>query len=165
MKIDKHTVATVTYSLAIEGEHVETADKSKPLTFLVGAQSMIPGFEQQLLGKEPGDSYDITVSPAEGYGAPNPEAVVDLPKDVFKVEGELQEDLLVEGNVIPLQDQEGNPMQGVVQEIGEDTVKMDLNHPLAGKTLHFKGEVLEVREATEEEIAHGHVHGPGGHEH
>lgn len=165
MKIDKHTVATVTYSLDIEGEHVETADKSKPLTFLVGAQSMIPGFEQQLLGKEPGDPYDITVSPEEGYGAPNPEAVVDLPKDVFKVEGELQEDLLVEGNVIPLQDQQGNPMQGVVLEIGEDTVKMDLNHPLAGKTLHFTGEVLDVREATEEEIAHGHVHGPGGHQH
>lgn len=165
MKIDKHTVATLTYSLDIEGEHVETADKSKPLTFLVGAQTMIPGFEQQLLGKEPGDPYDITVGPAEGYGAPNPEAIVDLPKEVFKVDGELQEDLMVEGNVIPLQDQQGNPMQGVVLEVGEDTVKMDLNHPLAGKTLHFTGEVLEVREATEEEIAHGHVHGPGGHQH
>jgi FKBP-type peptidyl-prolyl cis-trans isomerase SlyD len=88
-----------------------------------------------------------------------------LPKDVFKIDGELQEDMLVEGNIIPLQDQQGNPMQGVVLEIGGDTVKMDLNHQLAGKTLHFSGEVLEVREATKEEIAHGHVHGPDGHHH
>jgi FKBP-type peptidyl-prolyl cis-trans isomerase SlyD len=165
MKIDKHTVASVTYSLDVDGEHVETTDKSNPLTFLVGVGSMIPGFEQQLVGKETGDKYDITVTPEEGYGAPNPEAIVDLPKDVFKIDGELQEDMLVEGNIIPLQDQQGNPMQGVVLEVGGDTVKMDLNHQLAGKTLHFSGEVLEVREATKEEIAHGHVHGPDGHHH
>ncbi len=165
MKIDKHTVASVTYALDVDGEHVEKTDKSNPLTFLVGVGSMIPGFEQQLLGKEEGDAYDITVSPNEGYGDTNPEAIVDLPKDVFTIEGELQEDMLVEGNIIPLQDQQGNPMQGVVLEVGEETVKMDLNHQLAGKTLHFTGEVVEVREATKEEIAHGHVHGAGGHHH
>lgn len=165
MKIDKHTVASVTYTLEVDGEHVETADKSNPLTFLVGVGSMIPGFEQQLVGKEPGDTYDIAVSPSEGYGDPNPEAIIDLPKDVFKIEGELQEDMMVVGNVIPLQDQQGNPMQGIVLEVGDDTVKMDLNHQLAGKSLHFTGEVLEVRSATKDEIAHGHVHGPGGHHH
>lgn len=165
MKIDKHTVASVTYALEVEGELVEKTEKSNPLTFLVGVGMMIPGFEQQLLGKEPGDSYNITVSPEEGYGDADPQAIVDLPKDVFKIDGELQEDMLVEGNIIPMQDQNGQPLQGVILEVGDDTVKLDFNHMLAGKTLHFTGEVLEVRKATAEEISHGHVHGPGGHHH
>lgn len=165
MKIDKHTVASVTYTLKVDGELVEQTDKENPLTFLVGVGMMIPGFENQLMGKEAGDKYEITVAPAEGYGEKDPEAIVDLPKDVFKVEGQLQEDMLVEGNVIPLQDQSGHPLQGVVVEVAEDTVKMDLNHRLAGQTLNFTGEVLEVRPATEEEISHGHVHGAGGHQH
>ena len=105
------------------------------------------------------------MKPEDGYGESDPQAIVDLPKDVFKVNGEIQDDLLVEGNVIPLQDQNGSPLQAVVLEVGEDTVKMDFNHMLAGKTLHFKGEVVEVRQATQEEINHGHVHGPGGHHH
>lgn len=165
MKIDKNTVASVTYSLEVDGEPIEQTGKDQPLTFLVGVGMMIPGFENQLIGKEPGDAYDITVEPAEGYGEKDPEAIVDLPKDAFQIDGKIQEDMLKEGNVIPLQDQQGNPFQGVVVEVGADTVKVDLNHRLAGKTLHFKGEVLEVREATEEEISHGHVHGPGGHHH
>lgn len=165
MKIDKNTVASVTYALEVEGELVEKTDKSNPLTFLVGVGMMIPGFEQQLIGKQPGDNYDITVQPEDAYGESDPQAIVDLPKDVFKVDGELQDDLLVEGNVIPLQDQNGSPLQAVVLEVGEDTVKMDFNHMLAGKTLHFKGEIVDVREATAEEINHGHVHGPDGHHH
>lgn len=165
MKIDKNTVASVTYALEVEGELVEKTDKSNPLTFLVGVGMMIPGFEQQLVGKQPGDNYDITVQPEDAYGESDPQAIVDLPKDVFKVDGELQDDLLVEGNVIPLQDQNGSPLQAVVLEVGEDTVKMDFNHMLAGKTLHFKGEIVDVREATAEEINHGHVHGPDGHHH
>lgn len=165
MKIDKHTVATVTYTLEVDGNLVEKTDKSNPLTFLAGVGMMIPGFEQQLVGKEPGDKYDISVKPEEGYGVSDPEAIIDLPKNIFVVDGKLQEDMLVEGNVIPLQDQQGHPLQGVVLEVGEDTVKMDMNHQLAGKTLHFTGEILEVRKATQDEINHGHVHGPGGHHH
>lgn len=165
MKIDKNTVVTVTYTLKVDGELVEETNQENPLTFLAGVGMMIPGFENQLLGKEPGDSYDITVEPAEGYGDTDPEAIIDLPKDIFKVDGQLQEDMLVVGNIIPLQDQNGHPLQGVVLEIGDDTVKMDLNHRLSGKTLHFTGKVLEVRAATQDEISHGHVHGPGGHHH
>lgn len=165
MKIDKNTVVTVTYTLKVDGELVEQTNKENPLTFLAGVGMMIPGFENQLVGKEPGDQYDITVQPEEGYGETDPEAIVDLPKDIFKVDGQIQEDMLVVGNIIPLQDQNGHPLQGVVLEVGDDTVKMDLNHRLSGKTLHFTGEVLEVRPATEDEISHGHVHGPGGHHH
>lgn len=165
MKIDKHTVVTVTYTLKVDGELVEETNKENPLTFLAGVGMMIPGFENQLAGKQPGDTYDITVKPEEGYGDTDPEAIIDLPKDIFKVDGQLQEDMLVVGNIIPLQDQNGQPLQGVVLEVGDETVKMDLNHRLSGKTLHFTGEVLEVRPATEDEISHGHVHGPGGHHH
>jgi FKBP-type peptidyl-prolyl cis-trans isomerase SlyD len=165
MKIDKHTVASVTYTLEVDGELVEKTEQSNPLSFLVGVGMMIPGFEQQLLGKQAGDTYNITVPPQDGYGDTDPQAIVDLPKDVFKIDGELQEDMLVEGNIIPMQDQNGNPLQGVILEVGESTVKLDFNHMLAGKTLQFSGEVLEVRPATQEEISHGHVHGPGGHHH
>ena len=165
MKISKNTVASVTYSLEVEGELIEKTDKNDPLVFLVGVGSMIPGFERQLLGKEAGDTYKITIDPEEGYGEADPEAIVDLSKDIFMVDGKLQEEMLVEGKVVPMQDQNGNPLQGVVVEVGDDSVKMDFNHRLAGKTLEFAGEVIEVREATQDEISHGHVHGPGGHHH
>lgn len=165
MKIDKHSVTSVTYALEVEGELIEKTDKENPLTFLVGVGSMIPGFENQLLGKAMGENYEITVEPEEGYGTIDPKAIVDLSKDIFVVDGELQEEMLIEGNVIPLQDQDGNPIQGVIKAIGEETVKMDFNHQFAGKTLKFKGEVLEVRPATKEELDHGHAHGPGGHHH
>ena len=165
MEIAKHTVTSLTYALRIDGELIEKNDNDNPLTFLAGVGMMIPGFERQLMGKKPGDNYDIMIQPEEGYGEVDPEAIIDLSKDVFKVNGQLQEDLLYEGNVIPLQDQEGHPLHGTVVEIGEDKVKMDFNHKLAGKTLHFIGEILEVRQATPDEINHGHVHGPGGHHH
>jgi FKBP-type peptidyl-prolyl cis-trans isomerase SlyD len=165
MKIDKHTVASVTYTLSIEGQEIEQAGKDNPLTFLVGVGMMIPGFENQLLGKAPGDSYNITVEPSEGYGEVNDDAIAYLPISVFMVDGQLQEDMLTPGMVIPLQDQDGNPMEATILEVEEERVKMDFNHMLAGKTLNFSGEVLEVRQATAEEIDHGHVHGPGGHHH
>ena len=165
MKIEKHTVTSLTYALEVEGELLEETDKSHPLTFLVGTQAMIPGFERQLLGKSSGDQYDITIEPKEGYGEMNPDAIVDLSKEIFKVDGEIKNDLLQEGKVIPMQDHQGHPLQGTVLEIGDETVKMDFNHQLAGKTLHFKGEILDVRKASAEEIEHGHVHGPNGHHH
>jgi FKBP-type peptidyl-prolyl cis-trans isomerase SlyD len=165
MEIANNTVTSVTYALTVDDQLVEQTDSSNPLTFLVGSGNMIPGFETQLKGLNKGDNYEIKIEPAEGYGEVNPEAVVDLPKDVFVVDGKIQEDLLVEGNVIPLQDNNGNPLQGIVKEVKEDAVKMDFNHQLAGKELHFKGEVLDVREATPVEVEHGHVHGEGGVEH
>ncbi len=165
MKIQKDHVASLTYTLKIDDELIEQTDAANPLTFLVGTGAMIPGFERQLLGKEAGEHYDFTVTPEEGYGALDPDAVVDLSKEVFVVNGELQEEMLVEGNSIPMQDQDGQQLTGVVREVGSDTVKIDFNHQLAGKTLHFTGEIVEVRPATSDELAHGHVHGPGGHHH
>lgn len=93
------------------------------------------------------------------------EAIIDLEKSIFEVNGVIDQKLLEIGNTITMQDQHGNPLDGIVVEVGSDTVKMDFNHPLAGESLHFSGEILEVRDATAEEIAHGHVHGPHGHHH
>ncbi len=165
MKIEKHTVASVTYSLEVDGNLIEKTDEQNPLTFLVGLGQMIPGFENQLVGKDQGESYDITVSPAEGYGEIDPSAIVELPQDVFKVDGTIDLNVMKVGNVVPMQDQNGNRLQGTVQQINESTVTVDFNHQLAGKTLNFKGQVLTVRTATPEEVEHGHVHGPGGHQH
>jgi FKBP-type peptidyl-prolyl cis-trans isomerase SlyD len=165
MEIAKNTVVSLTYALEVEGELIERTDKDNPLVFLVGTGSMIPGFEHQLLGKQKGDTYKITIPPEDGYGESDPEAVVELSKDIFKIDGLLQEDMLEEGKVVPMQDQNGQPLQGIVVEVGEDNVKMDFNHRLAGKTLDFTGEILDVRAATSEEISHGHVHGEGGHHH
>lgn len=165
MKIKKNTVPSVTYQLMVEGEVVDQTDKTQPLTFLMGAGNMIPGFERQLEGLEQGDKYEFSVEPDEGYGTIDQNAIVDLPKDVFVVDGELKEDLLVVGNSIPMQDNKGNQLQGTVVDIAEDSVKMDFNHQLAGKVLDFSGEIIDVREATQDEISHGHVHGPGGHHH
>lgn len=165
MKIDKHTVPSLTYKLVVDGELVEETDKNNPLVFLAGVGTMIPGFERQLMGLKEGDSYSFDIDPAEGYGELNPEAVVEIPKDVFKVEGEVQNDILVVGNKVPMQDNQGRPLQGTVVEVADESVKMDFNHELAGKKLNFSGEVIEVREASQEEIDHGHVHGPNGHQH
>lgn len=165
MKISKNTVASLTYALKVEGELVEETDKNNPLVFLVGAGSMIPGFERQLMGKESGERYNFTIEPEEGYGDVDPNAVVDLSKDIFMVNDQLQEDMLIVGNVVPMQDQHGHPLQGVVVEVGDETVKMDFNHRLAGKSLEFSGEILDVRQATSDEVSHGHVHGAGGHHH
>ena len=94
----------------------------------------------------------------EGYGEVNEMAIIDLPKSIFEVDGELQEDLLVIGNRLPMRDSEGNALEGIILEIGDETVKMDFNHPLAGQDLNFTGKVENVREASDEEISHGHVH-------
>ena len=107
---------------------------------------------------EPGDKFDVTLAPADGYGEVDPSRIIDLPKAAFEVNGEVREDLLVPGNTIPMMNSMGGVIPGVVLEVSEDSVKMDLNHQMAGKTLHFTGEVLTVREATEKELTEG-LHG------
>ncbi len=163
MKIAKNTVPSVSYVLTVDGEVVDEAKNETPLSFIFGVGGMIPGFEKNLDGLETGDSYEFTLSPDEAYGEYNQNAVVDLPLSTFSVDGKIQEELLVVGKVIPMQDQNGNPLNGTVVGVGKETVKMDFNHMLAGKSLHFEGKVIDVREASPEELEHGHVHGPEGH--
>ena len=165
MKVGKHAVPSVTYSLEVAGEVVDQADEANPLVFIAGVGMMIPGFEAKLEGMSTGDSFDFEIASEEGYGPRDETAIVPLPIDTFKVEGKIDTEVVQVGAMMPMQDQNGNPLYGMILEMDEETVKMDFNHPLAGKDLHFTGKVVDVREATEEELEHGHVHGPGGHEH
>jgi FKBP-type peptidyl-prolyl cis-trans isomerase SlyD len=160
-------VISLTYELRAgnaQGDIIETADKANPAQFLFGTGNLIPDFENNVGPLSQGEAFEFTIQSDNAYGPVNQEAVVDLPKSVFVIDGELAADMLEIGNMVPMRDQEGNPLNGKVIEVSEEIVKMDFNHPLAGMDLHFKGEVLETREATEEEVSHGHVHtGKGGH--
>ena len=165
MKIAQNTVVEFSYELEVDGQVVDQCPKERPLDYIHGTGSLLPKLEEAIEGMEPGCTFDVTLSPADGYGEIDPSRVIDLPKTAFEVNGEIREDLLVVGNTIPMNSM-GGVIPGVVVEVSEDSVKMDLNHQMAGKTLHFKGEVVSVREATEKELTEGlhgeYVHSCGG---
>ncbi|MDY0342467.1 MAG: peptidylprolyl isomerase [Lentimicrobium sp.] len=168
MTISKNKVVSLTYELKLDdnkGQVVDKADKEQPLVFLFGAGNLLPKFESNIESLNVNDTFEFTLDSEDAYGKANNEAVIDLPIDIFKVDGKIDEEMLQIGNVIPMQDNNGNPLEGLVVEVSDDEVKMDFNHPLAGKILHFTGKVVDVRDASEEEISHGHVHGAHGHQH
>jgi len=163
MSIKPNTVVSLTYELHTTNEEgqqvfVEKADKENALVFLYGTGMMLPKFEEHLNGLNVGDEYSFELSAADGYGEIDPGAFADLPKDMFK-----DVELPAVGDVIPLQDNQGNHFRAGVTAVHEDVVAVDLNHPMAGKNLIFAGEILSVREATPEELSHGHAHGADGH--
>ena len=158
MKIAQNTVVEFSYDLEVDGQIVDQTTKERPLDYIHGTGSLLPKLEAHIEGMEPGDKFDVTLSPVDGYGEVDPSRIIDLPKTAFEVNGEIREDLLVPGNTIPMMNSMGGVIPGVVVEVTEDYVKMDLNHQMAGKTLHFTGEVISVREATEKELTEG-LHG------
>ena len=166
MKIEANKVVEFSYELEVDGQVVDRTTKERPLDYIHGTGSLLPKLEAHIEGMEPGATFDVTLSPADGYGEVDPSRIIDLPKAAFEVNGEVREDLLVPGNTIPMMNSMGGVIPGVVLEVSEDSVKMDLNHQMAGKTLHFTGEVLSVREATEKELTEGlhgeYVHTCGG---
>ena len=166
MKIGQNNVVEFCYELEVDGVVVDHTTQERPLDYIHGTGSLLPKLEAHIEGMEPGDKFDITLSPADGYGEVDPSRIIDLPKAAFEVNGEVREDLLVVGNTIPMMNSMGGVIPGVVVEVSEDSVKMDLNHQMAGKTLHFTGEIISVREATEKELTEGlhgeYVHTCGG---
>ena len=158
MKIKANSVVEFSYELEVDGQVVDQCPKERPLDYIHGTGGLLPKLEEHIEGMKPGDRFDVTLTPAEGYGEVDPQRIIDLPKAAFEVNGEIREDLLVPGNTIPMMNSMGGIIPGVVLEVTADTVKMDLNHQMAGKTLHFKGEVISVREATEKELTEG-LHG------
>ena len=158
MKIEANKVVEFSYELEVDGQVVDRTTKERPLDYIHGTGSLLPKLEAHIEGMEPGATFDVTLSPADGYGEVDPSRIIDLPKAAFEVNGEVREDLLVPGNTIPMMNSMGGVIPGVVLEVSEDSVKMDLNHQMAGKTLHFTGEVISVREATEKELTEG-LHG------
>ncbi len=153
MTIAKDKVVSVIYELRTEegGEIIEKAVAETPLTFHCGAGQMLEKFESNLMGLSVGSGFEFKLTTEEAYGPASEEAVIDLPLNIFEVDGEFDSEMIKEGNVVPMQDSSGRRMNGIVLEVGAETVKMDFNHPLAGDDLFFKGEVIEVREATQEE--------------
>ena len=158
MKIGQNKVVEFCYELEVDGQVVDHTTEERPLDYIHGTGSLLPKLEAHIEGMEPGAEFDVTLSPADGYGEIDPNRIIDLPKAAFEVNGEVREDLLVPGNTIPMMNSMGGVIPGVVLEVSEDSVKMDLNHQMAGKTLHFTGKVLTVREATEKELTEG-LHG------
>ena len=158
MKIAQNTVVEFSYELEVEGQVVDRTTKEKPLDYIHGTGSLLPKLEAHIEGMQAGDKFEITLAPADAYGEVDPQRIIDLPKAAFEVNGEVREDLLVPGNTIPMMNSMGGVIPGVVLEVTADSVKMDLNHQMAGKTLHFSGEIISVREATEKELTEG-LHG------
>lgn len=167
MEINSNKVVSLTYSLHhndAEGELMQEVKETEPYVFLFGVKQTLPEFEQNLNGKKAGEEFSFGIKSENSYGDRDEEQIVDLPKNIFMIDGKLA-DVVQPGHYVPLNDNEGNAMQGLVLEVTEEHVKMDFNHPMAGMDLYFSGKILDVREATQEEIDHGHVHGPGGHHH
>jgi FKBP-type peptidyl-prolyl cis-trans isomerase SlyD len=168
MQITKNKVVSLSYILKrdnAQGEIIEETRAGDPLVFLYGIGQMLPKFEEHLSTLKTGDDFEFTLSSDEAYGEMDQDAIIDLDKSIFMVDGKIDDEMLAIGNVIPMRDDQGHMLQGIVVNVTNESVRMDFNHPMAGNTLHFTGNVIEVREATAEEISHGHAHGAGGHHH
>lgn len=168
MQISKDKVVSLSYILKqddVNGELIEQTKDTDPLVFLFGVGQMLPKFEENLANLKSGDIFAFSIASAEAYGEFDQDAIIDLDKSIFMIDGKVDDQLLSIGNVIPMRDDQGNMLQGVVESMSDDSVRMDFNHPMAGKNLHFTGKIMDVREATVEELNHGHVHGEGGHHH
>ena len=153
MKIQDQTVVTMTYVLREKDENgriIQEATKENPFTFICGMHQVLPKFEENLMGKEPGDHYCFYLTPEEGYGLPDERNIVNLDKNIFMENGVLM-NIVKEGAQLMMQTYNG-PMMGVVREIGDSHVKMDFNHDLAGVHLCFSGEILDVRETTDDDF-------------
>ncbi|GIX37678.1 FKBP-type peptidyl-prolyl cis-trans isomerase [Silanimonas lenta] len=159
MKIEKDHVVRLHYTVSeAGGEAIESSREREPLAVLIGHNAIIPGLETALLGREAGERFEVTVTPDQAYGERRPGLVQRLPRKHFRNQK------LAPGMTIVVPTQMG-PRPVTVQKVGLSVVDVDLNHPMAGKTLGFEVEILEVREATAEEKEHGHVHGEGGVQH
>ena len=160
MNITKNSVVLFDYTLTDdEKEVIDSSKDGGPLAYLHGEGQIVKGLEKAMEGKKAGDSFSVTVSPEEAYGMPDAAKIAVVSADQIEGGEDLEEGMQLEAS-----NDEGEQIV-VVSKIEGDKVTLDGNHPLAGMTLHFDITVREVRTATAEEIAHGHVHGPGGHHH
>ncbi|HRN50598.1 MAG TPA: peptidylprolyl isomerase [Anaerolineales bacterium] len=158
--VDKDVVVSLAYKLTVDGEILDEAGAEDALQYLHGNENIIPGLENELTGLKVGDSKKVSVKPEDGYGLTDNEEIEEISLEDFP-EGIVPEI----GMELEVKDEDGNDLYGRILAITEETVTMDFNHPLAGKTLEFEVTVVGLRAATADEQAHGHVHGPDGHHH
>lgn len=160
MQIAQNTVVAFHYTLTNEaGEVLDSSEGREPLTYLHGAGNIIPGLEKQLEGRTAGDKLQANVSPEEGYGEIQPQLIQEVSRESFQGVDSIEPGMQFQAQT------DGGPLMVTITEVQGDMVTVDGNHPLAGQPLNFDVEIAEVREASQEEIEHGHVHGEGGHQH
>jgi len=154
-------VVTMHYTLKLEdGEIVDSSEGRQPMAYLHGAANIVTGLEDAITGKAVGDKIEVVVPAEQGYGPIMEGTAHDVPMS------ELPADInAVEGMPISAEAEDGTQVMLFVTEVRDDSITVDMNHPLAGEALHFSVEIVDVRHATKEELAHGHPHGPGGHDH
>lgn len=161
MTIAQNKVVTMDYKVvdANSSELIDSSEDGQPMTYLHGAQNIVPGLEKALIGKAVGDELEITVAPEEAYGERSEDGVQQVPMEAFEGMGK------VEAGMIVTAEAPDGPLNVMITEVDGDTVTVDANHPMAGKSLTFSVKITNIRDANEEELAHGHVHGPDGHHH
>jgi FKBP-type peptidyl-prolyl cis-trans isomerase SlyD len=160
MQITDNAVALFHYTLKnAAGEILDSSSGGEPLAYLQGFGNIVPGLEREMAGKQAGDKFLAVIAPADGYGIKNEDLLRVVPKSAFPTDVALEVGMQF-GSQTPQ-----GPMAIVISKIDGDQITIDGNHPLAGVTLHFDIEIVSVRKASDEEIQHGHVHGPGGHHH
>jgi FKBP-type peptidyl-prolyl cis-trans isomerase SlyD len=161
MTIIENSAVSFHYTLTDdEGEQLDSSAGKEPLAYLHGAGNIIPGLENALAGKSVGDNMTVAVSAAEGYGEVQNELIQEVPREAFQ-----GVDSIEIGMQFEAQTGQGGSVPVTVTAVTDEVVTVDGNHPLAGKNLTFDVTIEDIRDATEEELEHGHVHGPGGHEH
>lgn len=160
MKIESNKVISIDYTLKDDdGNVIDTSTGAEPLVYLHGASNIIPGLESELAGKAVGEELSVRVPPEQGYGVRDDSKKQGVPKDMFG-----DEEIKV-GAQYHAAGPDGQHLTVTVIDVSDEDVTVDANHPLAGFHLNFDVKVVDIREASQEELEHGHVHGPGGHDH
>ena len=157
-KVEDGVVVSMDYKLTVDGEVLDSSDDAGPLQFLVGYGNVIPGLEKEMMGMKVGDSKDVVVQPEDGYGEFDDEAFMDVPRIEFPADMKLEE-----GAELHITDEDGEHQTAFVESFDDKIVHLDFNHPLAGAVLNFYVKVVALREPSEEELDHGHVHEDGHH--
>lgn len=153
LTVQDNIVVAMDYVLNVDGELLEKTESNHPVEFIQGSGQIIPGLEREMSGMRIGDSKEVDVTPEDGYGVLDEEAYAEIPREEFPADIPVEQ-----GVAILLRDEDGDEQEAHIIEIKENLVRLNLNHPLAGKDLHFEVKVVALREASEEEILHGHVH-------
>ncbi len=156
MQIEKDKVVSLVYELrenSPQGRIIEVVEEKSPMTFIYGSGRLLPKFESNLESLSGSDTFSFSLNPEDAYGDRVEDMIINVPVSVFETGGKIDENVCRVGNVVPMMDREGNRISGIINEITETYVRMDFNHPMAGTRLWFSGRILDVRNATPEEIA------------
>jgi FKBP-type peptidyl-prolyl cis-trans isomerase SlyD len=159
LAVEDNIVVTLSYTLQVDGKVVDSSEESDDLQFIQGAGEILPALEEKLYGMKVGDTQQVTLPPEDGYGEVDPENFSDIPRSEFPAEFPLKK-----GVELELQDEDHEVHYARIEAVGKESIRLNFNHPLAGKELNFSVRVVALRMASAEELDHGHVHAAGEHE-